>query len=247
MRDIARSVAIATLAAVIPCRAAAEGVHSGNAGYPVESHTVAVLEGGILTLPSAPISPANRGGATPIGAVGNGDATAFLGALILYRANPYWALGAAVDFAPKPTSDRNYGDASGLSRTHTRSYLTLDGEIRYFPIHSQWFEPWVGLSAGAVIVADRFTTNAGEDVPPILGTKSVTVSTQGFVCGIKAGADYLLTQSWVIGLALGASDWILPGADAEQASCDSIGDCPTLKGNVASFDFGLTIGYRIPL
>jgi hypothetical protein len=219
-----------------------------RSGPPVVApHTVAVLQGGILTLPSAPISAGNRGGATPLGAVGNGDATMFLGTLILYRATPYWAFGAAVDFAPRPTSDPNYGGASGLTRTHSRSYLTLAGEVRYFPVHTQWFEPWVGLSAGAVIIADRFTTDAGYDVPPFLGTKSVTESTQGFAGGVKVGADYLVTDRLVIGVALGASEWFLPSAVAEQASCDPVGDCPTLQGNVAMFEFGLTLGYRIPL
>src|SRR6185437_11331189 len=42
-------------------------------------HTVAEAEAGIIALPSAPISAANRGGSTPIGSVGNGDATIELG------------------------------------------------------------------------------------------------------------------------------------------------------------------------
>jgi hypothetical protein len=244
-------VAAAPLMAVawlglIPHRVSADDVHPGSATSLVAPHTVAVLEGGILTLPSAPISPGNRGGATPLGAVGNGDATMLLGALILFRATPYWAFGAAVDFAPRPTSDSNYG-ASLLPRTHTRSYLKMGGEVRYFPIHAQWFEPWIGLSAGAVIIADQFTTDAGYDVPPFLGTKSVTASTQGFAGGLKAGADYLVSERVMIGLSLGAGEWFLPSAVAEQGSCDPIGDCPTLQGNVATFEFGLTVGYRIPL
>ena len=247
MRSFVGLGALATLAVLIPQDAASQQAPPRGAPPAVVAHTVAVLEGGILTLPTAPISAGNRGGATPLGAVGNGDATMFLGALILYRATPIWGFGAAVDFAPRPTSDPNYGGASGLTRTHSRSYLTLAGEVRYFPVHTQWFEPWVGLSAGAVIIADRFTTDAGYDVPPFLGTKSVTESTQGFAGGLKVGADYLVTDRLVIGLALGASEWFLPSAIAEQASCDPIGDCPTLQGNVAMFEFGLTLGYRIPL
>src|SRR5271165_5414259 len=69
------------------------------------SHTVAELEGGILALPSAPISLANRGGSTPLGSVGNGDATVMTGLHVLYRANPLWAVGAGATFAPRPTSD----------------------------------------------------------------------------------------------------------------------------------------------
>jgi hypothetical protein len=213
-------------------------------------HTVAELEGGIITLPSAPISQANRGGATPLGTVGNGDATVETGVHLLYRANREWAIGAGALFAPRPTSDPNYGGAQpGLSRTHARSYLFLGGEARYFPLRSRWFEGWFGLTAGALIIGDRFTTNAGSLPAPILGTQTLTVSTEGFAVGVEVGADYLITDQWVVGLALRADRWILPSQKpfSQESSCDSVGDCPTLTGGVAAFELGVTVGYRIAL
>jgi hypothetical protein len=213
-------------------------------------HTVAEVEGGIITLPSAPISPANRGGATPLGTVGNGDATIETGVHLLYRANREWAIGAGALFAPRPTNDPNYGGAEpGLSRTHARSYLFLGGEARYFPLRSRWFEGWVGLTAGALIIGDRFTTKAGPEPAPILGTQTLTVSTEGFAIGVQIGGDYLITDQWVVGLALRADRWILPSQKpfSQETSCDSIGDCPTLTGGVAAFELGVTVGYRIAL
>jgi hypothetical protein len=212
-------------------------------------HTVAQLEAGIITLPTAPISPANRGGGTPLGAIGNGDATVQTGFHVLYRATREWAFGAGVLFAPRPTSDSNYGGASGLPRTHKRSYLFLGGETRYFPLRSRWFEVWFGLDAGAVIIGDRFVTDNAPQVPSILGTSEVTVSTEGFAVGLQVGADYLVNDNFVIGLALRADRWVLPTEKpfAQETSCDPIGDCPTLTGSVAAFEFGLTFGYRIPL
>lgn len=212
-------------------------------------HTIAQLEAGIIALPSAPISPANRGGNTPIGTVGNGDATVMAGAHMLYRAGREWAVGAGAMFAPRPTSDPNYGGTTGLSRTHSRSYLTLGGEVRYFPLRSRWFEAWVGLTTGAVIISDRFATNAGENVPAILGTKTVTVGTEGFSLGVQAGGDYMISNEWIVGLALRADRWVLPAEKpfSQESSCDAIGDCPTLTGTVAAFEMGITIGYRIPL
>ncbi len=177
------------------------------------AHTVAELEGGIIALPTAPISPSNRGGATPLGSVGNGDATVQTGGHVLYRPTREWAVGAGAMFAPNPTSDPNYGGASGLSRTHSRSYLFLGGEARYFPFRWGWFEGWIGMTAGALIIADRFTTKPGPSVPavpPILGTTTVTVSTEGFAVGIQAGADYSITDQLVLGLALRADRWLLP-------------------------------------
>ena len=213
-------------------------------------HTVAELEGGILALPSAPISAANRGGNTPLGTVGNGDATVLTGIHLLYRANGDWAIGAGAMFAPRPTSNNDYvGSQPGLSRSHARSYLFLGGEARYFPLRSRWFEGWVGLTTGALIIADRFTTDAGPLPAPILGTQTTTVSTEGFAIGAQVGGNYLITDQWVVGLALRAERWILPAQKpfSQETSCDPVGDCPTLPGSVAAFELGLTVGYRIAL
>ncbi|MDF2692938.1 MAG: hypothetical protein K0S65_1321, partial [Labilithrix sp.] len=151
-------------------------------------HTIAEIEAGIIALPNAPISPGQRGGDTPIvGKIGRGDATLQTGIHVLYRWNRHYAIGAGALFAPSPTSDKEYGGLTGLPRTHARSYLFLGMEGRYIPIHYKYFEAWVGLSSGAVIVADRFTTDVGDAVPPILGTRDVTIRTEGFAIGAQAG------------------------------------------------------------
>ena len=220
-------------------------------------HTVAELELGIIALPNAAISPAYRGGATPIGTLGKGDATLQTGVHLLYRATHEWAVGARVVFAPRPTSDPNYSGADpALSRTHTRSYLSMGGEVRYFPVRSRWFEAWVGVLGGAVIIADRFTTNGTPDVPPAFGVNTVTVSTGGFTVGAQAGANYLVTDQWVMGLALRGSYWMLPSQSNQLSflpfsttgsSCDPLSDCPTLHGSVPAIEVGVTVGYRLPL
>jgi hypothetical protein len=166
---------------------------------------------------------------------------------LLYRATRDWAIGAGALFAPRPTSDTNYGGASGLTRTHSRSYLSLGGEGRYFPFRSRLVEAWLGVTVGAIIVADRFATETAPAVPSILGTNTVTSSTEGFAVGAQIGADYLITDQWVLGLTLRGDGWILPGATGQQAACDPIRDCPTLAGPVAAFEVGLGVGYRIPL
>jgi hypothetical protein len=214
------------------------------------SHTVAEAEAGIIALPTAPISRANRGGSTPLGPIGKGDATMQTGVHILYRVDPDWAIGAGAIFSPLPTSDPNADIQNPqISRTHSRSYLFMGGEARYFPLRSRWVEGWVGVTGGAIILADRFSTNSAPNVPSLLGTNTVTVSTEGFALGGQAGVDYLITSSLVVGLALRADWWLLPKEKlfSEESSCDVIGDCPTLTGSVAAFELGVTIGYRIAL
>lgn len=207
-------------------------------------HTVAELEVGFIALPNAPISPAQRGGDTPlVGKIGRGDATMKTGIHVLYRWSRDYEIGAGAFFAPSPTSDEQYGGLGSLPRTHARSYFFAGLEGRYIPVHYKYFEVWVGLSMGAVVVADRFTTNAGEKVPPILGTPDLTLRTEGFAVGVQGGGSYFLSENVILGANVRGYHWILP----EEPGCTAIGDCATLGGSVQAFEVGITIGYRLPL
>jgi hypothetical protein len=223
-----------------PAKVASDAVLSRIIDRP---HTVAELEAGIIALPSAPISAGQSGGDTPFGTIGHGDATMQTGLHVLYRWHRDFAGGAGVIFSPFPTSDPEYGGLRALKRTHSRSYFFIGGEGRYIPIHYRYVEAWVGLSVGGVVIADRFTTDAGDDVPPLVGTKEVTVRTEGFAFGAQLGGNYYLSENWIAGLNFRAYRWVLP----DQPRCSSIGDCATLSGTVEALELGLTIGYRLPL
>jgi hypothetical protein len=213
-------------------------------------HTVAAIEAGIIALPTAPISQAFQGGNTPFGPVGKGDATVLTGLHLLFRANRDWAFGATGMFAPRPTSDPLSSTTGNVTRTHSRSYLFLGGEARYYPFRLRWLEGWIGAQAGGVVIADRFSSNVAA-VPGFLGTATVTVSTEGFALGLQAGADYLITEQWVLGLVARADAWFLPSSGqkpfSQVSACDALGDCPTVSGTVAAFEFGLTLAYQLAL
>ena len=198
---------------------------------------------------TAPISPGNAGGSTPLGKFGKGDSTLETGLHFLYRGGREWGVGASAYFAPFPTTDTNYVSNTTISRTHSRSYLFLGPEFRYFPIRFRWFEVWLGATAGVIVIGDRFSTD-GAGVPSDLGSRQYTVSTTGLSLGLGAGGDYLITDNWVVGVRLRGEYWRLPPLATDPAldtSCSSIGDCPTLGGSVGAFEVGVTIGYRIPL
>lgn len=213
--------------------------------YIERRHTIALVEAGIIVLPFAPISQSQKGGDLPIFnvPVGQGDATIQLGIHILYRPTRDWSFGANFLFDPQPTADTEYGGLSGLARTHSRAYFFIGGEGRYIPLHSRSIEGFVGGQAGVVIVADRFTTNAGIAKPAIFGDREVSLSTEGFFLGAQIGFDWFITDRVVAGLITRYNHWFLP----EQPKCSPILDCTTLSGNVDSFDFGFTLGYRISL
>ncbi|MCL2776741.1 MAG: hypothetical protein FWD73_01965 [Polyangiaceae bacterium] len=207
-------------------------------------HTIAELQAGVVALPTAPISPGQRGGDTPfVGKIGRGDATLQVGLHILYRWNRLFAVGAGAFFAPSPTSDSEYGGLTGVKRSHARSYLFMGTEARFIPLHYKYVEAWVGMTVGGVVIADRFTNESAPAVPTILGTSEVTVRSEGLAIGGQVGGSYYLSENWIAGVNLRGLAWFLP----ESPRCTAIGDCATLTGAVAAIEFGLTIGYRLAL
>ena len=204
-------------------------------------HTMAILEAGIIVLPTAPISQGHRGGDTPFGTIGKGDATLQTGMHFLFRGGRDWAIGAGALFGPRPTSDNTYGTV--FARTHSRSYLQLGTEGRYIPLHFKTIEGWLGVTVGGVIIADRYVTNAGDALPAILGTKEVTIRSEGFSFGAQLGFDWMFAERLVAGFAARFDRWLLPSI----AKCSPIGDCSTLSGQVEAIELGLKIGYRLPL
>ncbi len=211
--------------------------------YIARPHTIALLEAGIITLPFAPISPSQKGEIFSVPITPHGDATIQLGIHILYRPVRDWSFGANFLFDPQPSADSEYGGLSGLSRTHSRAYFFIGGEGRYIPLHARAIEGFVGAQTGVVIVADRFTTNAGIEKPAIFGDREVSLSNEGFFLGAQIGVDWFISDRVVAGLITRYNHWFLP----EQPKCSPILDCTTLNGNVDSFDFGFTLGYRISL
>jgi hypothetical protein len=238
--------AIGFVLALAPSTGRAETDEARTDSLLDRAHTVAEVEAGAIALPAAPISPSQRS-KDPI--FGTGDFTVQLGMHLLFRGGKTWAIGAGASFAPSPTSDDEYGGLRGLKRTHARSYLYLGGEGRYIPLHERigflksTLEGWVGLRAGMIVIADRFITDEGDRVPTILGTREVTIRTEGFTLGVQAGMSWLFSEHWLAGLTLRADRWILPTAPL----CSPIGDCATLTGTVVALEAGLLVGYRIPL
>lgn len=205
-------------------------------------HTVALFNAGIVALPGAPISNGHRGGDTPFGSFGKGDATLQTGIDLVFRPGLDWAIGAGFFFGPNPTSDDQYGGLTGLKRTHSRSYLFLGGDVRYFPLTLRWGEVWVGIATGGIIIADRFTTNDAPQIPTVLGVREVTLRTEGFALAAQAGFDWMFGERWVAGAKFRSDRWFLPN----NPVCSPIGDCGTLTGLVVAYELGLSVGYRIP-
>jgi len=208
-------------------------------------HTIAEFEIGAIVLPSAPISAGQKGGNVGPLQIGTGDATIQVGVHTLYRATPIWAIGATVLFAPDPTTDTGYGlgGQSGLSRSHSRDYFFVGAEGRFIPLHYRLFEGWLGIQAGGIIIADRFTTtNAGAYAAPV-GYPQVNERTEGLSGGFQAGLSYSFSESFLVGFTLRANGWLLPSTP----QCDALNDCATLSHSAIVYEGGFLFGYRLPL
>ncbi len=247
---LALGAAVFAVLVAVPGVARADDVPaSGSASvlrFVERPHTVALLEAGVIALPNAPISQSQRGGAVPlVGPIGKGDSTIQMGIHIQFRVARDWAFGARFLLDPNPTADPEYGlgGLGALPRTHSRSYFTFGGEARYIPLHSRFFEGWVGAMLGGVIIADRFSTDVGELKPKVFGDRVVTLSTEGFYLGAQVGADWIVSDKVLVGLVFRGSHWFLP----TTPNCSPIGDCATLTGSTDAIEFGVTVGYRIPL
>src|SRR4051794_23244867 len=117
--------------------------------------TVAQIGIGLLTLPAADVCLHNR-------PCTKGDTSIEADMWQFYRASRNFSIGAGATVAIAPTVD-NPPTVAGIERTHTRSYFLVEAQGRYYPIHQPWIEAWVGVTAGGVIVSDRYKIEGGED------------------------------------------------------------------------------------
>lgn len=218
-------------------------VHAPTIPIEERPHTIAEADLGVIALPNAPISASRRGGDVPFVRIGRGDATLLIGLKALARVGREFELGAGLRFGPSPTSDDEYGGATGLVRTHSRSYMSISTEARYLPFRFGAVEGWVGALVGITIIADRYTTQSGTAVPTILGERTVTVRSEGLSFGVQGGVLWNLSDRWVAGFAARGSAWMMPSTP----TCTPIGDCATLSGPILALEGGLTLGYRVPL
>lgn len=199
-------------------------------------HTLAQLGVGFLTLPGADVclkgQPCTKG-----------DSSIEIDFWQLYRANRHFAIGAGATVAIKPTTDNPQTEA-GIDRSHTRSYFLVEAQGRYYALHTETFEAWIGATVGGVIVSDRYAIEGG-DVPTaaILGPKASTLRTEGGAVGGLLGAQWSFAPNWAFGLNARYMRWFLPSEPATTVFLDRT----TLTDEQSAVVVGISCSYRIAL
>lgn len=173
----------------------------------------------------------------------SGDSSLDIEAWQLFRVRRTFAAGAGIVLGLTPTTDAPRQDPPGVSRDHARRYFTVESTARYYAVTAKTFEAWVGLTAGLVVVSDRFESTEGQSDKALVGPRGVTIRTEGLTVGLAVGGAYLLSQNWAVGANVRYGSWFLPKKPAESP----FGDEASLRGQNNVLSAALTLTYRVPL
>jgi hypothetical protein len=253
----ARTFAVTNLGAVTlfgalalradPARAAGEET-SGNAANPDAHHLVsgfaaqkrpvgmAEASVSVLTLPGAEVCVERSAGCS------KGDVVFALEGWELYRASKRWAFGAGAMIGLIPTAHPREPPET-IPRDHSRSYLTFEGMLRYYPYVGRDFEGWVGVLGGLAVVSDSFDVIDKTDERALLGGRGVTIRTEGGSVGLAGGFAFGLSEHWSLLGSLRLSQWFLP----KEPARDPLGSEASLTGRNSAVTLGFGIAYRASL
>jgi hypothetical protein len=207
-------------------------------GFAAQTRPAGMAEAnvGVLTLPGAEVCVERSAGCS------QGDVVFALEGWELYRASKRWAFGAGAVVGLVPTAHPKQ-PPEAVPRDHTRSYLTFEGMLRYYPYVGKDFEWWTGVQGGLVVVSDRFDVIDKTDDRALLGGSGVTIRTEGASVGIATGFAYGLSEHWSLLGSLRLSEWFLP----KEPARDPLGSEASLTGRNSALTLGFGVSYRASL
>ena len=241
-----RAVALTAMLAAMPRALAAAEPEPDEApgpapgrllqGFAALDRPTGMAEGGVgvLTLPAAEVCAERRVGCK------RGDLSFALEAWQLYRADRRLAFGAGLVAGLIPTAHPPHDDPD---REQTRSYLTVEGAVRYYPYVGEKVEAWLGLTGGLVVINDRFRLIDDTDDRALLGTRGVSIRTEGATLGPAIGGAYELGQRWAFIGTLRYAVWFLPDEPAQ----DPGGRQASLTGENQALSVAVGLSYRVTL
>lgn len=244
--SLALSLMLVVIAApaVADSDSAAKGVNPSpsrlRGGFAALDRPHGMIEGGagILTLPAAEVCVERSTGCK------QGDLSFAPETWQLFRPNTDFAVGAGIVLGLIPTAQPPHEDPEGIERDQTRSYFTVEGTARYYPVVLQKIEWWIGITGGMVVVQDNFqVVSERQDDRALLGPRGVTIRTEGGSLGFGTGIAYELSTHWSATFTVRYSEWFLPTVPAR----DSFGDEASLTGNNEVISGALGLAYRLAL
>jgi hypothetical protein len=207
-------------------------------GFAAQTRPAGMAEAnvGVLTLPGAEVCVERGTGCS------QGDVVFALEGWELYRVNKRWAFGAGAVVGLVPTAHPPQAPEA-VPRDHTRSYLTFEGMLRYYPYVGKDLEWWTGLQGGLVVVSDRFDVIDKTDERALLGGRGSTIRTEGVSIGLATGVAYGLSEHWSLLGSLRFSEWFLP----KEPARDPLGSEASLTGRNGALTLAFGVSYRASL
>jgi hypothetical protein len=197
-------------------------------------HSVVEFDLGLLALPDAEVCIRREAGCT------RGDASLMISAWPQYRASERFSIGAGLTLALTPNSNTPRNDSVDVPRTHSRTYFMADLTGRYFPIVSDGFQAWLGLTTGLVVVSDSFTIANNQPEQRVVGRNGSNVATEGLSLGIAAGGAWSLNRNLTLGGNLRLANWFLPTEPEHTV----LNDVASLSGRVTTVILAVSLGYQ---
>ena len=206
-------------------------------GFRAPQKIIGIAEVGLgwLTFPSATLCGSNG--------CSDGDTSPLVEIWNLVRFDWGIAVGAGLSLGLIPTTSTDAISTPAVERNHRRSYLGVEGVVRYYPITSDDFEFWLGPGLGLVVVSDSFVPAEGSQEVSLVGTPGITLRSEGLSLFGGLGGQYVLGENWAIGAGARAGVWQLPN----EPSRSPMGDEASLRGTNFFFSAGLTVALRAEL
>lgn len=188
---------------------------------------------GLLALPGAEVCGERKLGCT------SGDASVVVSGWPMFRRGNF-AIGAGVMLGLTSSSDAPRNDPPDIPRDHWRRYFTVEVTARYYVPLTPNLDGWVGVMTGLGVVNDTFQPQAGLTEQALVGPRALVIMTEGGTLGAGIGVAHALSENWLIGGSLRASEWFLPTTPAR----DPVGDEASLTGLVTTVELGVNLAYR---
>jgi len=168
-----------------------------------------------------------------------GDVSVEVDAWPLFRASPNFAVGAGITLALTPTQDVPQRVVP-IAREHSRRYFQAEGIGRYYVVHGQALEWWLGVSTGLVVVSDNFRTRSAPPDLTLIGQDSANIATEGLTLGLGTGVTFGVSDVLQLGGTLRMARWILPSSHESIA----FGDEASLADRVTMLNLSLVVAYH---
>lgn len=205
-------------------------------GFEKPAHTTGNAELGIawLSFPTAEVCEEK--------ACLSGDATPVIELWNVVRFDRRFALGAGVAIGLLATTKLPPSGTS-ITRSHSRSYFSVEGIARYYPDLFSFADFWIGGGLGLAVMSDTFDTEGNLDAFAPVGNPGITLKSEGLSTFGALGISQDFGKHWLGGLAARGGAYHFGAVPAQSP----LGDVASISGTNGFVSLGLYFALKADL